>query len=112
MLCHVICCYSFIHSDHFYSASSSPLVLRSAPDTARTLCRSFTPKRHRQLRVKDLPEIPIRGSESGSRTHGPSVESYRLNQCATTSQKFGFSNKLANPFLLNFLLYDHRAQIG
>src|SRR6218665_330070 len=45
----------FIHSGHFYSASSSPLLLRRAPDTARILCRSFTPKRHRQLRVKDLP---------------------------------------------------------
>src|SRR6218665_1171405 len=37
--------HSFIHSDHFYSASSSPL--RSAP--TRILCRSFKPKRHRQL---------------------------------------------------------------
>src|SRR6218665_975802 len=33
---------AFIHSHHFYSASSSPLLLRSAPDTARLLCRSFT----------------------------------------------------------------------
>src|SRR6218665_1874459 len=49
---------SFIHSGHFYSASSSPLLLRSAADTARILCRSFTPKRHRQLRVKDLPKVP------------------------------------------------------
>ena len=51
---------SFIHSDHFYSVSSSPLLLRSAPDTARILCRSFTPKRHRQLQViiKDLPKVP------------------------------------------------------
>src|SRR6218665_2308834 len=40
---------SFIHSDHFYGASSSPLLLRSAPDIARILCRSFTPKRNRQL---------------------------------------------------------------
>ena len=47
-----------IHSDHFYSASSNPLLLRSAPDTARILCRSFTPKRHRQLWVKDLPKVP------------------------------------------------------
>ena len=43
--------HSFIHSDYFYSASSSPLLLRSAPDTARILCQSFTPKRHRQLWV-------------------------------------------------------------
>src|SRR6218665_2003415 len=48
---------NFIHSDHFYSASSSPLLLRSASDTA-VLCRSFTKKRHRQLRVKDLPKVP------------------------------------------------------
>ena len=50
--------HSFIHSDHFYSASSSSLLFRGAPDTARILCRSFTPKRHRQLVVKDLPKVP------------------------------------------------------
>ena len=64
--------YSFIHSDHFYSASSSPLLLRSAPDTARILCRSFTPKRHRQLQVKDLPKVRRRRLErdSSSRPSG------------------------------------------
>ena len=41
--------HSFIHSGYLYSASSSPLLLRGAPYTARTLCRNFTPKRHRQL---------------------------------------------------------------
>jgi|SRR6218665_997192 len=44
--------HSFSHSDHFCSASSSQLLLRSASDTARIcriLCLSFTPKRHRQL---------------------------------------------------------------
>src|SRR6218665_2989941 len=53
-------CKSFINSGNFYSVSSTPLLLRSAPDTARIglLCRSFTPKRHRQLRVKDLPTVP------------------------------------------------------
>ena len=50
--------HSFLHSGHFYSASSSPLLFRGAPDTARILCQSFTPKHHRQLRVKDLPKIP------------------------------------------------------
>src|SRR6218665_198417 len=39
----------FIHSDHSYSASSSPLLLRNPSNTARILCRSFMPKRHRQL---------------------------------------------------------------
>ena len=33
-------------------------LLRSAPDSVRILCRSFTPKRHRQLSVKDLPKVP------------------------------------------------------
>src|SRR6218665_1985795 len=46
--------HSFIHSGYFCSASSSSLLLKGAPDTARTLCRSFKPMRHRQLRVKDL----------------------------------------------------------
>src|SRR6218665_3181718 len=39
--------HSFSHSGYFYSASSSPLLLRGVPDTARILCRSFTPKHHR-----------------------------------------------------------------
>jgi len=39
----------FIYSGYFYSASSSPLLLRGVPDTARILRRSFTPKRHWQL---------------------------------------------------------------
>src|SRR6218665_969111 len=47
--------HSFIHSFYFYSTSSSLLLLRGAPDTAWILCRSFTPKCYRQLRVKDLP---------------------------------------------------------
>ena len=48
--------HSFIRSSYFYSTSSSPLLLRGSPDTARILCRSFTPKRHGQL--KDLPKVP------------------------------------------------------
>src|SRR6218665_1611939 len=47
---------NFIHS--FYSASSSPLLLRGAPDTTRILCRNFTPIPYRQLRVKDFPKVP------------------------------------------------------
>src|SRR6218665_1618626 len=49
----------FIHSFRlFIQHLSSPLLLRGASDTAWILCRSFTPKRHRQLRVKDLPNGP------------------------------------------------------
>src|SRR6218665_318238 len=50
--------YSFMHSGYFYSASSSPLLLRSAPNAAWIRCRSFTLKRHRQQQVKDLPKVP------------------------------------------------------
>src|SRR6218665_2082605 len=49
----------FIHSGYLHSSSSSPLLLRGAPDTAQKLCRSFRPKRHRHLRVKDLPKDPM-----------------------------------------------------
>src|SRR6218665_991235 len=55
--------FSFIHSRYFYSASSSPLLLRGTPDATRILCQSFTPKCHRQLRVKDLPKVPTRRLE-------------------------------------------------
>src|SRR6218665_2417223 len=48
---------SFIHSGYFYSASSNPLLLGVVPDTARILSRSFPPKSHRPLRVKDLPKV-------------------------------------------------------
>jgi len=49
----------FIHSGNFYSASSSPLLLRGAPDVAWILCHSFTLKRHSQLRVNDLAQVPM-----------------------------------------------------
>ena len=49
---------SFIHSDYFYIASSSPLLLRGAPDTSQILRRNFTPKRHRKLWAKDLAKVP------------------------------------------------------
>src|SRR6218665_1532219 len=48
-----------IHSGYLYRASSSPLLLKSSPDTVRILRRGFTPKYHRQLRVKDLPKVPM-----------------------------------------------------
>src|SRR6218665_1420743 len=48
---------TFTHSDHSYSTSSTPPLLRGTPDTARILCWNFTPKRHRQLRDKDLPKV-------------------------------------------------------
>src|SRR6218665_400182 len=64
--------HAFIHLGYFYSASSSPLLLRGAPDNARILCQSFMPKCHRQLRVKDLPKVPMWQLEwdSNPRTFG------------------------------------------
>src|SRR6218665_2459407 len=48
--------YSFIQA-----ISTAPLLLlRGAPDTALILCRNFTPKRHRQLRVKDTSYVAAR----------------------------------------------------
>ena len=77
-------CSTFIHSGYFYIASSSPLLLRGSPDTARILCRSFTLKHHRQLRVKDLPKVPTWRLKWDS---DPSDEMRRIYQWATTSHK-------------------------
>ena len=48
---------SFIHSGHFYSASSSPLLLRGAPDYSTDTVSEFHAEVHRQLQVKDLPKV-------------------------------------------------------
>ena len=58
--------HSISHSGYFYSASSSPLPLRGAFNTAHILCRSITPKSHRQLLVRDLPKVPTWRLEGGS----------------------------------------------
>ena len=50
--------HSFIHSGHFYSAPSSPLPLRGAPDYSTDTVSEFHAEAHRQLKVKDLPEVP------------------------------------------------------
>ena len=49
---------SFIHSGHFYSAPSSPLPLRGAPDYSTDTVSEFHAEAHRQLQVKDLPKVP------------------------------------------------------
>src|SRR6218665_1958340 len=48
----------FIHSGHFYSAPSSPLLLRGAPDYSTDTASEFHAETHRQLQVKDLPKVP------------------------------------------------------
>src|SRR6218665_2999708 len=48
------------------------MLLRGASDTARILCQSFTPRSHKQLRSKNLPEVPSwrLERESNSRPFG------------------------------------------
>src|SRR6218665_1441166 len=47
-----------IHSGHFYSAPSSPLLLRGASDYSTYTVSEFHAEAHRQLQVKDLPKVP------------------------------------------------------
>jgi len=47
-----------IHSGHFYSAPSSLLPLRGAPDYSADTVSEFHAEAHRQLQVKDLPKVP------------------------------------------------------
>src|SRR6218665_1541950 len=77
---------TFVHSGYFYSAFSSPPLLRGAPDTARILCQRFTTKRHRQLRVKDLSKVPMWWLEWDSNPR-PFGRKPTIYQCATLPHK-------------------------
>src|SRR6218665_1170577 len=49
----------YMHSfGHFYSAPSSPLLLRGAPDYSTDTVSEFHAEAQRQLQVKDLPKVP------------------------------------------------------
>src|SRR6218665_670468 len=50
--------HSFIHSGHFYSAPSSSLLLRGAPNYSTATVSEFHAEAHRQLQVKHLPKCP------------------------------------------------------
>src|SRR6218665_1322598 len=50
--------HSFIHSGHFYSAPSSPLPFRGAPDYSTDTVSEFHSGAHRRLQVKDWPKAP------------------------------------------------------
>ena len=60
----VLCC-SFIHSGYFYSASSSPLLLRGAPSTARILCREFHAKAPQATASEGLAQGPYVAARAG-----------------------------------------------
>src|SRR6218665_3978241 len=51
--------HSFIHSGHFYSAPSSPLPIRGAPDYSADTVLEFHAEAHRQLQVKDLARAGV-----------------------------------------------------
>src|SRR6218665_84490 len=87
---HLHSSHSFIHSGHFYSAPSSPLLLRRAPDYSPDTVSEFHVEAHRQLRVKDLPKVPTWRLERESNSRPP-VESNRLNQCATMSNRYTYT---------------------
>src|SRR6218665_69014 len=65
--------YRFIHS-LIQAISIAPLHVRYY--TARILCRSFMPKRQRQLRVKDLTKVHTWQLEGGIKIYDPPVESF------------------------------------
>src|SRR6218665_1039051 len=50
---------SFIHSGHFYSAPSSPLLLRGAPDYSADTVSEFHAEVHRQLQLKVIVSTKV-----------------------------------------------------
>src|SRR6218665_3700506 len=86
---HII--HSFIHSSHFYSAPSSPLLLRGAPYYSTDTVSEFHAEAHRQLQVKDLPKVPTWQLERESNPRPSGCKSstqpsrHHVPQCATTS---------------------------
>ena len=71
-----------LHSDYICSASSSPLLLRCAPDTARILWVSRRSATTGNCERTTCPRS-LRGSQSGIRTHDPSDERRWIYQWAT-----------------------------
>src|SRR6218665_1717181 len=67
---------SYIHSGYFYSAYSSPLLLRGAPDTARILCRDF----HTWRLERESNPLPFerKASTLPMRHHAPLMSGYRF----------------------------------
>jgi len=94
----------FIHSGYFYSASSSPLLLRGAPDTARILCRSFMPKHHRQLQAKDLPKLPTWRLERDSNPQPFAQKATNLPISLHTSQYIHYTiYTLYNIYIIRYI---------
>src|SRR6218665_2472852 len=76
--------HSFIYSGHFYSASSSPLLLRGAPDYSTDTVSEFHAEGHRQTAGKGLAQGPSVAARAGVEPTTLRL-SHRLNKCATMS---------------------------
>jgi len=50
---------SVIHSGCFHSSSSGPLLLRGTPGYMINSVSELTCRSNRQLRIKDLPMVPM-----------------------------------------------------
>jgi len=61
----ILCMYSFIHSGYFYSFSSSPLLLRDAPDTARNTVPEFHPEAPQATVSEGLAQGPYVAARAG-----------------------------------------------
>src|SRR6218665_1764958 len=93
-----MCVYcTFIHSfDHFYSATSSPLLLRGAPDYSTDTVSEFHAEAHRQLQVKDLPKVLTwrLERESNPRPSGgkssPQPRRHHVPQCTIVYNAFSY----------------------
>ena len=96
----------FIYSGHFYSAPSSHLLLRGAPDYSTDTVSEFHAEAHRQLHVKDLSKVPMwrperesnprpsgwKSSSQPRRHHVPQ----RQHHCLTIATKY-YSYKINGP---------------
>src|SRR6218665_196041 len=95
----------FIHSGHFYSAPSSPLLHRSAPDYSTDTVSEFHAEAHRQLQVKDLPKVPTWRLERESNPRPSGSTPVRSVHCLLSSVIFfSVEDKFCKPH--SELLYN------
>src|SRR6218665_3579496 len=77
--------HSFIHSGYFYSTSSSPLLFRGAPDTARIQCQSFMSEFHTKASQATVSEGLAQGPYVTSRA-GFELETLRTKDVESTNE--------------------------
>src|SRR6218665_1422535 len=65
VVCYFRCYRSFIHSGHFYSAPSSPLLLRGASDYSTGYCIGVSPRSAQATAGKGLLQGPYVAARAG-----------------------------------------------